>query len=92
LGAIEYGYVAATVMDQSRLLQHSSGFGDGFAAHAKHIGDHFLRHRQFARRHSVQALCLRTILQVFDDSVTRASGRFKTLPIQNSDVATTVID
>jgi len=35
---------------------------------------------------------LRTILQVFDDPVTRASSRFKTLPVQNSDIATAVID
>ena len=36
-GAIEYGNVAAAVMDQSRLLQPTSRLRDAFAAHAQDI-------------------------------------------------------
>ena len=55
LTAIEYGNVAAAVMDQSRRLQPSSRLRDAFAAHAQHIGNQFLRHRQLVRGQPVQA-------------------------------------
>jgi hypothetical protein len=55
LEAIEYGNVAAAAMDQSRLLQLSSGLRDAFAAHAQHMSDQFLRHRQLIRGRPVQA-------------------------------------
>jgi hypothetical protein len=54
-GAIEHGYVAATVLDQSRLLQFSSGVRDAFATHPQHFANSFLRHSQFVRGHAVQA-------------------------------------
>src|ERR1039457_1358979 len=54
-GAIEYGNVAAAVMDQSRLLQLSSGLRDTLAAHAQHMSDQFLRHRQLIRGQPVEA-------------------------------------
>ena len=53
---VQYGYVATVIIDESRLLQFPCGLRDPFAADAQHIGDHFLRDRQFVRREPVQAL------------------------------------
>lgn len=46
---VQNGYVATVIIDESRLLQFPGGLCNSFAADAQHIGDHFLRDRQFVR-------------------------------------------
>lgn len=54
-GAIEYGNMAAAVMDQSCLLQVSSGFRNAFAAHTEHICNQLLCHRHVIAWQAIQA-------------------------------------
>jgi len=54
-GAINDRDVAALVADQSGLLQVAGGFSDALAAHAEHVGDQLLRHRQLIGIQPIQA-------------------------------------
>ncbi len=47
--------MAAAAVDQSRMLQLSGRVCDGFTAHAEHIGDQSVRHRELVRGQPIHA-------------------------------------
>src|SRR6185437_5431896 len=53
LRSIQDGDLPARVADGLELLQLTGRFGHPFAAHAEHIGDEFLRHRQLVRGETI---------------------------------------
>jgi len=54
-GAVEHLDAAARVADQVGLLQLQRPFGHAFPAHAEHVGDQLLGHRELVARQPVQA-------------------------------------
>nr|GEU28278.1 hypothetical protein [Tanacetum cinerariifolium] len=68
-------------------LQLAGRAGDAFAAHAQHVGNHFLGYFQFVRQRAVQAFKQPAAQALFDAAVTGAGHRLRQLGEQGAGVA-----